>query len=191
MFPKIENGNLVNPLQVIAQVSSFLFNFRYPLKPAKVRHLLLLSFFLSLLSSLHLQGIDGGLLSFVMLFFLFVIFFFLWIMPFLWSFLGKVKWYKKRFFGFFFTWRCSSIMSMNEGRSVRVGAFKCEAVAATSGVTSTLPHRIRDGLLVTLFFFQNLSFFGMPLRDQGVPRTSGAKTKQGELFVGRNPLIAY
>ncbi|KAG4987241.1 hypothetical protein JHK86_034932 [Glycine max] len=30
----------------------------------------------------------------------------------------------------------------------------------------------------------------MPLRQQGVPRTSGAKTKQGELFVGRNPLIA-
>lgn len=34
-------------------------------------------------------------------------------------------------------------------------------------------------------------FFGMPLRQQGVPRTSGAKTKQGELFVGINPLIAY
>jgi hypothetical protein len=68
---------------------------------------------------------------------------------------------------------------------------------ATSGVTSTLPHRIRDGLLVTkqkgiyFFFFQNLSFFGMPLREQGVPRTSGAKTKQGEFFVGGNPLIAY
>lgn len=25
-----------------------------------------------------------------------------------------------------------------------------------------------------------LFFFGMPLRKQGVPRTSGAKTKQGE-----------
>jgi hypothetical protein len=43
----------------------------------------------------------------------------------------------------------------------------------------------------TFFFFQNLSFFGMPLREQGVPRTSGAKTKQGEFFVGGNPLIAY
>lgn len=76
MFPEIEKGNLVNPLQVIAQVSCFLFNFRYPVKPARVRHLLLLCFFLSLLSSLHLQGIDGGVLSFVLLFFLIVIFFF-------------------------------------------------------------------------------------------------------------------
>jgi hypothetical protein len=44
---------------------------------------------------------------------------------------------------------------------------------------------------IYFFFFQNLSFFGMPLREQGVPRTSGAKTKQGEFFVGGNPLIAY
>lgn len=45
----------------------------------------------------------------------------------------------------------------------------------------------------TFFFFQNLSFFGMPLREQGVPRTSGAKTKpkQGEFFVKGNPLIVY
>lgn len=43
-------------------------------------------------------------------------------------------------------------------------------------------------LLSCLFYF--LIFSGMPLRQQGVPRTSGAKTKQGELFVGRNPLIA-
>ena len=34
-------------------------------------------------------------------------------------------------------------------------------------------------------------FFGMLLREQGVLRTSGAKTKQGEFFVGGNPLIAY
>uniref|UniRef100_A0A6N2MQP3 Cytochrome c assembly protein domain-containing protein n=1 Tax=Salix viminalis TaxID=40686 RepID=A0A6N2MQP3_SALVM len=31
---------------------------------------------------------------------------------------------------------------------------------------------------------QDLSFFGMLLREQGVPRTSGAKTKQWEFFVG-------
>ena len=31
----------------------------------------------------------------------------------------------------------------------------------------------------------------MPLREQGVPGTSGAKTKQGEFLVGGNPLIAY
>lgn len=72
MFPEIEKGNLVNPLQVLAQVSCLLFHFRYP---ARVRHLLLLCFFLSLLSSLHLKGIDGGVLSFVLLLFLIVIFF--------------------------------------------------------------------------------------------------------------------
>lgn len=97
-------------------------------------------------------------------------------------------------------------------RKTELAAFKCEAVAATSRVTSTLPHRIRDGLEkgparsllyqakecktrlgsrmgswsqkgIYFFFFQNLSFFGMPLREQGVPRTSGAKRG--------NPLIAY
>jgi len=35
----------------------------------------------------------------------------------------------------------------------------------------------------------------MPLRKQGVPRTSGAKTKQGEFWHSmesmRNPLIVY
>lgn len=111
-------------------------------------------------------------------------------------------------------------------RKAELAAFKCEAVAATSRVTSTLPHRIRDGLekgdpreafctklrnaklgldqgwalghkRESTFFLpkQNLSFFGMPLREQGVPRTSGAKTKQGEFFDfflgGGNPLIAY
>jgi hypothetical protein len=40
-------------------------------------------------------------------------------------------------------------------------------------------------------FFLPKPFFGMPLREQGVPRTSGAKTMQGELIVGINPLIAY
>ena len=49
---------------------------------------------------------------------------------------------------------------------------------------------IKDGLLVTkgnlLFFFQNLSFFAMPLREQGVPRTSGAKTKQAGGIIRRD-----
>ena len=31
-------------------------------------------------------------------------------------------------------------------RKTELAAFKCEAVAATSRVTSTLTHRIRDGL---------------------------------------------
>lgn len=56
-------------------------------------------------------------------------------------------------------------------------------------VTFTFIETKRVGIKYThdLSFF----FFGMPLRQQGVPRTSGAKTKQGELFVGINPLIAY
>lgn len=70
MFGEVEKGNLVNPLQVIAQVSVLLF-FRYS---ARVRHLLLLCFFFSLLSSLHFQGIDRGVLSFALLLFLIVIF---------------------------------------------------------------------------------------------------------------------
>jgi len=55
---------------------------------------------------------------------------------------------------------------------------------------------IKDGLLVTkgkrIFFFQNLSF-GTPLREQRVPRTRVAKTKQGEFpgFFGGKILIAY
>ena len=70
MFPEIEKGNLVNPLQVIAQLSCFLLNFKYPLKPVRVRRLLLMSLFLSLLSSLHLQGIDWEILSLVLFFFI-------------------------------------------------------------------------------------------------------------------------
>jgi hypothetical protein len=61
----------VNPLQVIAQLSCFLFNFKYNLKPLRERHLLLLCFFLSLLCSLHLQGTDWKILSLVL--FLFII----------------------------------------------------------------------------------------------------------------------
>jgi len=70
MFPEIEKGNLVNPLQVIAQLSCFLF---HPLKPVRVRHLLLMCFFLSLLSSLHLQGKDWEILSLVLFFFIIII----------------------------------------------------------------------------------------------------------------------
>lgn len=76
MFPDKDKGNLVNPLQVIAQLSCFFFNFKYPFKPVRVRYLLLLCFFLSLLSSLHLQGIDWEILSFFCFFFLIIIYFF-------------------------------------------------------------------------------------------------------------------
>lgn len=73
MYPEIEKGNLVNPLQVIAQLSCFLFNFKYSLKQVRVRRLLLLCFFLSLLSSLHLQGKDWEILSLVLFFFIIII----------------------------------------------------------------------------------------------------------------------
>lgn len=65
-FPEESLGN---PLQVIAQLACFLFH------PARVRHLFLLGFFLSLVSSLHLKGIDEGVLLFIRLLYLFVLFF--------------------------------------------------------------------------------------------------------------------
>ena len=41
-------------------------------------------------------------------------------------------------------------------RKIELVAFKCEAVTATSRVTSTIPHRIRDGLekgpAISLYF---------------------------------------
>lgn len=49
---------------------------------------------------------------------------------------------------------------------------------------------IEIGLVLSILMIFNF-FFDMSLLQQGVPRTSGVKTKQGELFVGRNPLIAY
>ncbi|XP_031375561.1 uncharacterized protein LOC116190023 [Punica granatum] len=70
MFVKVEKGNLVNPLQVIAQLAGFLF-WRCSVR---VRYLLLLSFFFSLCCSLHFQGIDREVLSFTLLLFLIVIF---------------------------------------------------------------------------------------------------------------------
>lgn len=49
----------------------------------------------------------------------------------------------------------------------------------------------KSQLTSTFRFPFSFLFFGMPLREQGVPRTSGGKTKQGEFLVGGNPLIAY
>lgn len=76
MYPEIEKGNLVNPLQVIAQLSCFLFYFKYSFKQVRVRRLLHLCFFLSLLSSLHLQGKDWEILSLVMFLFIIINIFF-------------------------------------------------------------------------------------------------------------------
>ena len=56
------------------------------------------------------------------------------------------------------------------------------------GLSGNVKQKFFPCIFVTFtFFFQNLSFFGMPLREQGVPRTSGAKTNKA----GGNPLIAY
>lgn len=41
---------------------------------------------------------------------------------------------------------------------------------------------IEIGLVLSILTHDLSFFFGMPLRQQGVPRTSGAKTKQGELL---------
>ena len=35
---------------------------------------------------------------------------------------------------------------------------------------------------IILNLYSKTFFFGMPIREQGVPRTSGAKTKQGEIL---------
>ncbi|GAA0155936.1 hypothetical protein LIER_43337 [Lithospermum erythrorhizon] len=51
------------------------------------------------------------------------------------------------------------------------------------GTLERAPGRLGTGL--------NLSFFGMLLREQGVPRTGGAKRKQGEFFVGGNPMAIH
>lgn len=67
MFPEIEKGDLINPLQVSAQVSSFLFFFWPPVKTARVKKLLFLCFMLCVVSSLHLKGIDEGVLFLVLL----------------------------------------------------------------------------------------------------------------------------
>src|SRR4051812_1831483 len=74
MFPEMEDGNLINPLQVLAQLSCFLFNFKYCEKPGRERNLLILCFFLSQISSLYLLGIDWKLLSLVFFFFVISIF---------------------------------------------------------------------------------------------------------------------
>lgn len=77
MYPEIEKGNLVNPLQVLAQLSCFFFNFKYPQKPARVRHCIILCFFLCLLSTLYLKGIvEREVLCIVLCFGILILFFF-------------------------------------------------------------------------------------------------------------------
>lgn len=71
----MEKDNLVNPLQVVAQLCCFLFNFKYDKKPVRVRHLLLLSFSLSIISSIFFQGIDLKIILLVLFLFIILIYF--------------------------------------------------------------------------------------------------------------------
>lgn len=56
MFPEIEKGELPNPPQVIAQLCSWFFQFKYQEGRVRERHMLLLSLFLSFLSSFFFRG---------------------------------------------------------------------------------------------------------------------------------------
>jgi hypothetical protein len=64
--------------------------------------------------------------------------------------------------------------------------YKNEEEASINIMSPQEPPLSKKGCVVSFFIF-----FGMPLREQGVPISSGAKTKQGEFFVGGNLLIAY
>lgn len=76
LFPEMEKDNLVNPLQVVAQLCCFLFFFKYEKKPERVKHLLLLSFSFSITSTLYFLGIDLKIISLVFVLFFLVISFF-------------------------------------------------------------------------------------------------------------------
>ena len=56
MFREMEKGELPNPPQVIAQLCSLFFLFKYPPGHVRERHMLLLSLFLSFISSLFFRG---------------------------------------------------------------------------------------------------------------------------------------
>lgn len=56
MFREMEKGELPNPPQVIAQLCSLFFLFKYPQGRVRERHMLLLSLFLSFLSSFFFRG---------------------------------------------------------------------------------------------------------------------------------------
>lgn len=62
-----ENFHLVNPLQVVAQLSCFLFDFQFQRSDVRERHLILLCFILSILCTIYLKGINFGLLCYIIL----------------------------------------------------------------------------------------------------------------------------
>lgn len=63
-----KGANLVNPLQVVAQLSCYLFYFKFKRSDVRERHLSLLCFTLSILCTIYLKGINFGLLYFIISF---------------------------------------------------------------------------------------------------------------------------
>lgn len=78
LFPEMERGELPNLPQVLTQLCSFFFLFKYPAERERERHLLLLSIFLCFFSSLYVkvEGLSYGILLLVPLLCLIVIYFF-------------------------------------------------------------------------------------------------------------------
>lgn len=72
----MEKGELPNPPQVIAQLCSFFFLFKYPQGRVRERHMLLLSLFLSFLSSFFFRGGSPQLLVVFSLCYVLVIYLF-------------------------------------------------------------------------------------------------------------------
>ena len=68
LYPKIEKGDLVNPLQIIAQLSCFFFYFKFERSDVRERHLILLCFTLSIICTIYLKGIHFGLLCYIISF---------------------------------------------------------------------------------------------------------------------------
>ena len=56
-----DNLNLVNPLQVVAQLCCFLFYFKSKRSDVRERHLILLCFIFSIMGTIYLKGINFGL----------------------------------------------------------------------------------------------------------------------------------
>ena len=55
-----QGENLVNPLQVVAQLSLYLFYYKYQRSDVRERHLILLCFICSVISTIFLKGINLG-----------------------------------------------------------------------------------------------------------------------------------
>lgn len=80
LFPDMQSQkSLINPLQVLAQLTCFLLNFKYKDKEReRTKHLVLVCFLLCILSSLYLRGID---LQFILVVLIPLFFFFISVFP--------------------------------------------------------------------------------------------------------------